>query len=85
MKIKLENIFGITKEQINIPLIIEEIPMGVVTDVTNEEVTVLLWDRFITMDSDINFNNKEEKITAIHIKREFSSSQALNSWAMKEQ
>lgn len=84
MKIILENTFGISKDQINIPLIIEDIPMGVVTDVTDDNIYVLLWDRFLTVDNAMNSDeSKDSKITAIRIQHKMSDSDILNSWALK--
>lgn len=84
MKIILENTFGISKDQINIPLIVEDIPMGVVTDVTDDNIYVLLWDRFLTVDNAMNSDEpKDSKITAIRIQHKMSDSDMLNSWALK--
>lgn len=79
MKIILENTFGIGKDQINIPLVVEDIPMGVVTDVTDENIYILLWDRFITVDTSMNFDKPEDsKITAIQIKHKMSALETIN-------
>lgn len=84
MKIELENIFGINEDQINIPFIVEDVPVGVVTDVTDKMITVLLWDRFVTVDKSISFDSpSDNKVVAIHIKHKMSSTEMINSFSFK--
>jgi hypothetical protein len=45
--VKFENKYNMTKEQINIPFLIEENPIGMITNVTKSEITVNIFDKFI--------------------------------------
>lgn len=84
MKLILENIFGLNRNQINIPFVVEDVPMGVVTDVTEEKVSVLLWDKYVTVDKTVDFKNSNNEITAIHIKHKMSDNDMINSFSFHD-
>jgi hypothetical protein len=52
--VKFENKYNITEDQINIPFLIEENPIGVITNVTESEITVNIFDRYVGFE----LNNK---------------------------
>lgn len=53
---------------VNIPVIVNRKPIGFVSEVTEERVTCLLWDRFVDVEmSVINITKKEQDIRAIKI------------------
>jgi hypothetical protein len=46
LKAEFENIFGFDKSAINLPVLIEETPIGVIIDVNDKVVTCEIWEKF---------------------------------------
>jgi hypothetical protein len=66
MVAKFENKYNMTKDQINIPFLIEEKPIGMITNVTESEITVYIFDRNIGFEVE---NKTNPKIVSMYLSR----------------
>lgn len=88
MIITVENKFGITNEQINIPFMVNNVPIGIVTNATDGEITVLIWDRFVGIEKEYETSknildtNTKSKITAICVGDKLSDNAKMNMFGI---
>ena len=73
MIVKFENKYNMTEDQINIPFLIEENPIGMITDVTESEITVNIFDKFIGFEVK---NKANSQIVAMYL----SSKEQRSYW-----
>lgn len=53
---------------VNIPVLVNDKPIGFVSEVTEEHVTCYLWDRFVDVEMNVvNITKKEQDIRSISI------------------
>ncbi len=68
MKVIFENKLYLTEKQIDCPFMIEETPIGIITEVNANNFTVEVWDRFIGIEFIGNsFDGKE--INAVYLSK----------------
>lgn len=64
MVVIFENVYNLTEDQIDIPFLIKEVPIGVVEKVTSSEITVNIFDKFIGFEI-VSIDNPQ--VTAIYL------------------
>jgi hypothetical protein len=68
MKVYFDNDGSYGQNAVHIPVIVNEKPIGFVSEVNHECVTCILWDRFVDVEMDvINITKKEQNIYSIRI------------------
>jgi len=85
MNLTIENKFGLTNEQINIPFMVNSVPIGVITNVTDLEINILIWERFIGVEKEFDNIldvNTKSKVTAICIGDKLSDSVKMNMFGL---
>lgn len=62
MFVKFENQYNLTEDQVSIPFLVKETPIGVITKVTPLEVTINVFDKFIGFEISSTENPKLDAI-----------------------
>ena len=81
MKAIFENIYGVTEESINAPFIVDGVPMGIITEANEQTFTILIWDRFIGVESkyktsvvnEIVVKDIKKSVVAIYLNKDIKS------------
>ena len=68
MKVYFDNNGSYGQSAVNIPVLVNNKPIGFVSEVTEERITCYLWDRFVDVEMNVvNITKKEQNIRSISI------------------
>ena len=68
MKVYFDNDGSYGQNAVHIPVIVNEKPIGFISEVNQERVTCILWDKFVDVEMNaVNITKKEQDILSIRI------------------